>query len=80
MEHLTMVVISDGGKCEIRTNRKRELRKLKKLHGLYPDECVRLGNENGYECYKMPYYWPNFRKRPMPQLPSTDDLPKNGGT
>lgn len=40
MEHMTGIIIKDGGKCEIRTNRKRALRKLHKLHGLYPLECV----------------------------------------
>ena len=76
MQHLTMIAIGDGAQCEIRTNRKRAIRKLKKLHSLFPDECVHVGVENGYEHWKVPWYWPNCRKRPMPTPLLSDDVPE----
>jgi hypothetical protein len=76
MEHTTAIAIADGGKCEIRTNRKRALRRLEKLKSLFPGECVCKGMENGYTCYAVPFWWVNCRKRPMPQPLSPDDMPE----
>lgn len=74
MQHITMIVIEDGGKCEVRTNRKRALYRLHKLHSLYPLECVHTGNGNGYECWKVPFYWMNCQKRNEPSPLSPDDV------
>lgn len=76
MGHTTAIVIKDGGECEIRTNRRRALRKLEKLHALFPTECIHMGNENGYQCYRVPFFWVNCRKRNKPNPLSTDDVPR----
>lgn len=76
MEHLTVITISDGGKCSIVTNRWRMLRRLRKLHGLFPDECIFLEVNDGFEHWTCPFWWINCNKRNKPDPMSKRDIAK----
>lgn len=56
--------------AEIFTSRPRMIHKMRKLHDLFPSECVKIeeikDSFSVVQHWRVPYFWFNCRKRPEP--------------
>ena len=75
----TKIIMENGlDTCDIFTNQSRMLRRMRKLHSLFPDECRFVETTAMVEHWRCPFWWFNCRKRDRPQPYSKPIMNKTG--